>query len=62
MVKVNDDISDYIEIRRGVGRGGVLSPLLFNIYLDVMLTASIDIEVEIKEIGVPISTLRFVPG
>ena len=36
-IRWNDSVSDYFTISNGVEQGGVLSPVLFSIYLDQLI-------------------------
>ncbi len=45
MVKWNQALSDPFSVSNGVRQGGVLSPILFTIYIDYLL-------VQLKEFGI----------
>ena len=45
-VRWNDMLSEYFVVRQGVRQGGVLSPFLFNVYVDDLLN-----ELEMNGIG-----------
>ena len=36
-VKWNDTVSDYINVQNGVKQGNVLSPILYNVYMDELI-------------------------
>lgn len=55
-MKIGNEFSDEIEIRRGVRQGCVLSPILFNVYSDEMEGET---TIGIKVNGKPINNLRF---
>ena len=44
-VKVNNSFSSWAELLQGVSQGSVLSPLLFNIYINVMLLLNEDTDI-----------------
>ena len=39
MVRWNNSLSRLLLVRSGIRQGGILSPLLFNIYIDTIITA-----------------------
>ena len=57
-MKVNNDISEYINSERGVRQGCVLSPELFNIYSEMILRNLEDIE-GVKVGGYNCNNLRY---
>ena len=57
-MKVNNDISEYINIKRDVQQGCVLSPDLFNIYSEMILRNLEDIE-GVKVGGYNCNNLRY---
>lgn len=59
-VRVNGDLSDWFQTIVGVLQGCVLSPLLFNIFLEIIITTSLEEEESGVQIGgVWINNLRF---
>ena len=36
-MKLSDTLSEYFGVTNGVHQGGILSPLLFNVYVDELL-------------------------
>jgi len=59
-MRLNNELSDDIEIRRGVRQGCVLSPLLFNLYSEgVFREALEDVEIGIKVNGVWVNNIRY---
>jgi hypothetical protein len=41
-VRMDDIITDNIDIRSGVKQGGIMSPFLYNVYVDDLMTKLID--------------------
>ena len=58
IVKINNDISEPLKIERGVRQGFVLSPVLFNLYTDLIFR-NIDQGPGIKIGGHTINNLRY---
>lgn len=59
-VKERNDLSEKIEIQRGVRQGCVLSPMLFNLYSEEIIQRALSEETAgVKVNGRPINNLRF---
>lgn len=59
-VKIGKEISEEMEIRRGVRQGCILSPLLFNAYSEeIIQEALVNETVGIKVNGVLINNIRY---
>lgn len=59
-VKERNDLSEEIEIQRGVRQGCVLSPMLFNLYSEEVTQRAVSEETAgVKVNGKPINNLRF---
>lgn len=59
-VRINEHLSEEIEIRRGVRQGCVLSPLLFNAYSEEIMKKALEGETAgIKVNGIPINNIRY---
>lgn len=62
-MKVEHELSNDIEIKRGVRQGSVISPLLFTMYSEVIIPAALSDEVAgIKLNQININNVRFVDG
>ena len=56
VVRVNADLSDPGEIGRGVGQGCLLSPLLFSLYVEMMMEEAMEeLEEGVKSWWLPIT-------
>lgn len=59
-VRVADECSDYSKVGRGVRQGCCLSPLLFNVYTEMMMLEAIeDVEEGVKVGGKLVKDVRF---
>lgn len=59
-IRVDDEDTDAVAIRRGVRQGCVLSPLLFNIYSEAVISMALtDLEAGIKINGTIVNNLRY---
>jgi len=59
-IRLNNELSDDIEIRRGVRQGCVLSPLLFNLYSEGLFREALeDVEIGIKVNRVWVNNIRY---
>jgi hypothetical protein len=60
MHSCNDDIGDWFKTTIGVHQGCLLSPTLFNIYLEKIMTDALDDHVGTVSIGGrPVTNLHF---
>ena len=58
-IKVHDEISEKIYVRRGVRQGSILSPTLFNLYSERIINEALDEEEGITINGHSITTIRY---
>lgn len=59
-IRFNNEMSDDIEIRRGVRQGCVLSPLLFNLYSEGVFREALEgVEIGLRVNGVWINNIRY---
>ena len=58
-VRWDNELSGYVNIKRGVRQGCIVSPLLFNLYSEFMITEAIENEKGIRFNGNNISNLRY---
>lgn len=58
-IRVDGKLSNNVEICRGVRQGCILSPLLFNLYSDIIFKQALETDIGIKINGLPINNLRY---
>ena len=58
-IKCNSGMTDNIIISKGVRQGCILSPILFNLYSEMLMKEALDVDDDIKINGEMITTIRY---